>query len=196
MRPLSAPVPRVLGWVWIGVVALLMVDLVLNGSGRASLVAGAVLLVTAGGAYVLWLRPRVVPGDEGVRLVNPLRDTVVPWSAFTWADVTDVLRVHAGEAVFRSWPLRETRRSRVRENLLRARDGGPVPDDDAGQDPRAMRPVDLAARQLRQEAERRKAAPAPAGGAGAAEPVTVWAPDALAALGIPVLLLVAVLVLA
>ncbi|NYI97669.1 PH domain-containing protein [Streptomonospora nanhaiensis] len=197
MRPLTAPMPRVLGWVWIGVVVLLMADLVLNGSGRSSLIAGAVLLVTAGGAYTLWLRPRVVPTDEGVRLVNPLRDTFVPWSAFTWADVTDVLRVHAGEAVFRSWPLRETRRSRVRENLLRARDGGPVPDDDAGQDPRAMRPVDLAARRLRQEAERRKAAPAPASGGGSAEarPVTVWAPDALAALGIPLVLLLAVLVL-
>ena len=72
-----------------------------------------------------------------------------------------------------------------------------VPDDDAGQDPRAMRPVDLAARRLRQEAERRKAAPAPASGGGSAEarPVTVWAPDALAALGIPLVLLLAVLVL-
>ncbi|MDT0304598.1 PH domain-containing protein [Streptomonospora wellingtoniae] len=216
MKPLISPGGRVLGWGWVAAVALLLFDLALRGSGASSLVAGAVLLITVGVAYVLWLRPRVVPTAEGVRLVNPLRDTFVPWSEFTWADVTDVLRVHAGERVFRSWPLRENRRANVRENLRRAGDGpAPLLDTGADADPRSMRPVDLAARRLREEAERRKADPAnrvaaaadPAEGAGPSDPaapaedaaphgpVTVWAPDALGALGAPVFLLVVVLLL-
>ncbi|WP_155998037.1 PH domain-containing protein [Streptomonospora sp. PA3] len=216
MKPLIAPASRVLGWGWVAVVALLLVDLLLRGGGTTSLMAGSVLLITVGVAYVLWLRPRVVPTAEGVRLVNPLRDTFVPWSAFTWADVTDVLRIHAGDQVFRSWSLRETRRAKVRENLRRAGDGGPVPVLDEDVDPRSMRPVDFAARQLREEAERRKVRPqnrevpgaagagessaeSPGAGqgtdTGVREPATVWAPDALAALGIPVFLLAMVLLL-
>ena len=203
MKPFTAPAARVLGWVWLAVVALLMVDLALKGSDRSALVAAAVLLMTAGGAYVLWLRPRIVPTEQGVRVVNPLRDTFVPWSAFTWADVTDVLRVHAGERVVRSWSLRETKRAKVRDNLRRAGDRFAL-DDDA--DPRDLRPVDLAARRLREEAERRKARSEAAGGAAgdasagsgaamAAEPTTVWAPDAVAALALPIFLLVMVLLL-
>ncbi|QBI52431.1 hypothetical protein EKD16_03100 [Streptomonospora litoralis] len=213
MKPLSSPASRVLGWGWVAVVALLLVDLAFRGSGASSLVAGSVLLITVGVAYVLWLRPRVVPGAEGVRLVNPLRDTFVPWSVFTWADVTDALRVHAGEDVYRSWSLRETRRARVRENLRRADDGSGVAAQ-ADDDPRSMRPVDHAARQLREEAQRRRAQPtagsvpgeaaasasedaAPDGGGRGAPrtPSTVWAPDAVAALGIPVFLLIMVLLL-
>ncbi|WP_067968679.1 PH domain-containing protein [Nocardiopsis trehalosi] len=203
VKPLTAPASRVLAWVWIGAVVLLMGDLALRGSGASSLVAAAVLLVSVGGVYVLWLRPKVVPTERGVRLVNPLRDTFVPWSAFTWADVTDVLRVHAGDRVYRSWPLRETKRAKVRENLRREGDRFALDD---GADPRDLRPVDLAARNLRAEAERRKARPAAtadggavpgaegaAGVEGADAPVTVWAPDALVALGVPLVLLVAVL---
>ncbi|MBB5999337.1 hypothetical protein HNR25_003088 [Streptomonospora salina] len=201
---MTAPASRLAGWAWVVIVVLLLADLVLRGSGPASLAAGAVLLITAGAAYVLWLRPRVVPTREGVRLVNPLRDTFVPWQAFTWADVTDVLRIHADGRVFRSWPLRETKRARVRENLRRAGDG-PVPAPDA--DPRTMSPVDLAARDLRAEAERRRAelggreagGGTGAGGSAVASaprgPTTVWGPDALVALGAPVALLVVVLLM-
>ncbi|MFC3997021.1 PH domain-containing protein [Nocardiopsis sediminis] len=191
MKPLTAPVSRVMAWVWAGIVVVLLGDLALNGSGRSSLVAGAVLLVSVGAAYVLWMRPRVVPTQRGLRIINPMRETFVPWSAFTWADVTDVLRVHAGDRVVRAWPLRETKRAQVRENLRRAGDGVAL-DDDA--DPRELRPMDLAARELRREAERRKADPAPsgpepAGAPGVTEPTTVWSPDSVAALLIPLFLL-------
>nr|WP_221308273.1 PH domain-containing protein [Nocardiopsis mwathae] len=185
--------PRVLGWVWIGVVVLLLIDLLVNGGDRAALIAAAVLLCTVGGTYVLWLRPRVVPQDDGVRVVNPMRETFVPWSAFTWADVTDVLRIHAGDRVVRSWPLREPKRAVVRDNMRRAgSDGGPILDE-ADADPRELRPVNLIARQLREEAQRRKAEQIPGAdgpGEGAVGLSAVWSPDALVALGVPALLLV------
>ncbi|PSK97020.1 PH (Pleckstrin Homology) domain-containing protein [Murinocardiopsis flavida] len=201
MKPLFAPFSRVLGWVWVVVAALLLIDVLLNGRDHASVIAAAVLLVTLGGDYVLWLRPRVVPTEAGVRIINPMREAFVPWSAFTWADVTDVLRVHAGDQVFRSWPLRETKRAKVRENLRRA--DGPI-DLGADTDVRDLRPVELAARQLREEAERRKARSAPPAGEGgvataegavAGEPAVLWSPDAVVAVGVPLLLLVAAILL-
>lgn len=196
-RPLTATLPRVLSWIWIGVAALLLLDLAVNGSDTASLVAAGVLLLTVGGVYVMWLRPRIVPGEEGVRVVNPLRETLVPWSAFTWADVTDVVRVHAGGAVVRSWALRETKRSKVRENLRRA-NGYSDADPIAESDPRDLRPAELHAKRLREIAERRKARPsggAASAGADAREVVTVVSPDAVAALAVPLAILAVVALL-
>nr|WP_046469781.1 PH domain-containing protein [Allosalinactinospora lopnorensis] len=204
LKPLTAPLPRVLGWVWVGVAALLLVDLVVSEGDFNALIPGAVLLLTVGGTYVLWLRPCVVPTEHGVRLVNPLRETFVPWSAFTWADVTDVLRVHADGAVFRSWALRETKRRKVRDNLRRA--GGYVDPGTEEDDPRTMRPVDFAAKRLRDEAEKRKARPMtavaasaagePAGDAGGpavpTAPTTTWSPGPVAALAGPLLVLLVV----
>ncbi|GAA3760606.1 hypothetical protein HDA32_004860 [Spinactinospora alkalitolerans] len=200
MKPFTQPVPRVLGWVWIAIAVLNLVDLALRGRSHAAVIAAAVLVLSIGAVYVLALRPRVVVTERGVRLVNPLREAFVPWSAFTWADVTDVLRVHAGDRVFRSWPLRETKRARVRDNLRRANGYADAPEED---DPRRMRPVDFKARQLRDEAEKRKARPVTAGGGPAAadagpvldEPTVVWSPDAVAAVGVPLLLLLAAVLL-
>ncbi|RCV49666.1 PH domain-containing protein [Marinitenerispora sediminis] len=194
MTTFTQPVPRVLGWIWIAVVLLNLIDLAVRGRSYAAVVAGAVLLLSAGAVYVLALRPRVVATDRGVRVVNPLREVFVPWAAFTWADVTDVLRVHAGDQVFRSWPLRETRRARVRDNLRRAASSADVTAVD-DRDPRDMRPTELVARQLRQEAERGRAR-VPADGGAATEPSVLWSPDALVALGVPLLLLAAVLLFA
>ncbi|TDQ45029.1 PH domain-containing protein [Actinorugispora endophytica] len=197
MRVFKQPLPRVLGWVWIGVSVLLLADLALNGTDGRSLVAAAVVLFTVGVTYVVALRPRVVAAESGVRLVNPLREVFVPWHSFTWADVTDVLRVHAGDRVFRSWPLRETKRAEVRANLRRANGVG----DGGRDDPREMRPTELAAWELRSEAERRKAQPpgtvrAAEGGAVGPlvdEPTVLWSPDAVAALAVPLVLLVGAL---
>lgn len=95
-----------MGWAWLVISALLLVDLVVRGKDFSAVVSGAVLLITVGVAYVVAIRPKVVATEDGVRLVNPLREVFVPWSAFTWADVSDVLRVHADDQVFRSWAVR------------------------------------------------------------------------------------------
>lgn len=103
-----------MGWAWLVISALLLVDLVVRGKDFSAVVSGAVLLITVGVAYVVAIRPKVVATEDGVRLVNPLREVFVPWSAFTWADVSDVLRVHADDQVFRSWAVRENKRAEVR----------------------------------------------------------------------------------
>lgn len=181
MTTFRQPVSHVLGWAWVVLSVFLLVDLVVRGSDVRAVVSGAVLLVTVGAAYVLAVRPKVVTTEEGVRLVNPLREVFVPWSAFTWADVTDVLRVHAGDRVFRSWSMRESKRAEVRQNLRRLNGFGQERDD-----PRQMRPAERVAWALRSEAERRRARSG--SGDASSVPTVVWSPDAVAALAVPVAL--------
>lgn len=164
---------RVMAIVWIVIAALLLVDLVLRGSDRMAWIAGSVLLLTVACVYLAWLRPRVVSTPRGIRMVNPLRETFVPWASVVWVDVVDVLRVHTPEGEFRSWPLRETKRAKVRENLRR--DSGYL-DSGEDEDPTKMRPVELIARDLRQDAERYKARPL-------SGPIRVVAEEGPAALG-------------
>lgn len=151
-----ATTSRVLASVWIVAAALLLLDVVLRGEGRPAWIATATLAASVAVVYVVWLRPRVVSTERGIRVINPLRETFVPWAAVQWVDVTDVLRVHTPTQVVRSWPLRETKRSKVRDNMRR--DSGFV-DPDHHEDLANIRPVDLMARQLRQDAERRKTRP-------------------------------------
>ena len=163
-RPVSGTNPtvhyslssRLLAAGWIVVAALLLVDLFARGRGSDIRLYGAVLVASVALVYLVWLRPRIVVTGRGLRVINPLRETFVPWAAVRWVDVVDVLRVHTTDGVVRSWPLRETKRSRVRDNMRResgfadgAEEGGP----------QGMRPMDRAALQLRQDAERHKARP-------------------------------------
>lgn len=144
---------RVLACVWITIAVLLLLDVLWRGQGRSAWIAGAILVASISLVYLVWLRPRVVSTERGIRMVNPLRETFVPWSAVLWVDVVDVLRVHTPEKVVRSWPLRETKRAKVRENMRR--ESGHL---DPGLDEEA-RPVDMMAHALRRDAERYKAQP-------------------------------------
>lgn len=187
MKPLRSGVAWVLGWVWMAFAAANLLDLVWRGSGHSALVAALALLASCGGVFVLALRPRVVAADDGVRIVNPLREVCVPWRRVTDVDVTDVLRIHAGEQVFRVWALRENRRGQVRENLLRA---GGEPENSG--DPREMRPVNLLAHRLRDEVERRAAQ---AGAQPASDPSQGWSPAAVGAAVFPALAFLAAVLL-
>ncbi|MEU3020449.1 PH domain-containing protein [Nocardiopsis sp. NPDC007018] len=195
---------RVMAVAWVVVAVLLLLDLVLRGQDRMAWIAGAVLVFSVAAVYTAWLRPRVVSTERGIRMVNPLRETFVPWAAVLWVDVVDVLRVHTPDGVYRSWPLRETKRARVRENMRRE-SGYLDPDDD--KDPERMRPVDLVARELRRDAERYKARPlsgpirevdeeGPAALGAEEHPQTMVPVEVIVVLGVPLLLLVAVLFLA
>lgn len=146
---------RVMACVWITVAVLLLLDVFWRGEGRSAWIAGAVLTASISLVYLVWVRPRVVSTERGIRMVNPLKETFVPWSAVLWVDVVDVLRVHTPEKVVRSWPLRETKRAKVRENLRR--ESGPL--ESGGEGETAVRPVDMMAHDLRRDAERYKAQP-------------------------------------
>nr|WP_017608161.1 PH domain-containing protein [Nocardiopsis xinjiangensis] len=167
---------RVMGVVWTVVALLLLIDVLLRGEGRMAWIASAFLAASVAGVYIMWLRPRVVSTERGLRMINPLREVFVPWSAVEWIDVLDVLRVHTPAGVVRSWPLRESKRSKVRENMRR--DSGHI-DTDVDDDPERARPVDLMARDLRRDAERHRARPlgGPIKDADEAGPAAIGAED-------------------
>lgn len=213
---LRSPGSVVLGWLGIGLLGVFLADVIWRGSGRSSLVAAGTLLLLAALAWVFLLRPRVVTLDTGLRILNPLREVYIPWSAYTDVDVTDVLRLHAGEWVFRVWALRENKRAQVRSNLRRAAGHEPLRSDSAArsdaapagaalsqtaepQPPEPQRPVSQVAEQLRAHAQRCKAqhdqdraAAATGDGESHPAPTVRWAPLPLVALGAPVTALVAV----
>lgn len=176
---------RVLGWTLLTVTALNYVDLAVRGRNHAAAVAAAALLLGGGVAYVLCLRPRIEARATELLIRNPFRDVRAPWGAVTKVDVTDAIRVHAGQRSYRSWTLQETSRARVRARLRQPLEG--VPESVAAQ-VAGRTHTEYIARQLDEmAAERRRAA-------GAAGPVrVVWSKIAVAAVVVPLAILVAVL---
>jgi hypothetical protein len=80
--------------VWLLFAVANWIDLAIQGRGRASVVAAAVLLLATAVAYVTALRPRIIADDTGITIVNPLRDHRVGWAGVAKVDLADLLRVH------------------------------------------------------------------------------------------------------
>lgn len=167
-----------------------LIDIAVRGSDWDSVLAVAALTAVSGLVFVLVLRPRVAHTENGLRIVNPLRNTWIPWKSVTEIDVTDVLRVHVGEEAHRVWALREKRR-RPKFSVL---GGGGTPTQThlgstSTQEPPL--PVEFMADQLRNDVERRAIT-----AQGEAGTVRVeWSPVALLAVVAPVLALLAAIVL-
>jgi len=150
-------------------------------------------------AYVFGVRPAVLEAPAGLEVRNPLRTTVMPWTAVSDVDVVDVLRVRSGEQYVRCFAV-PRRRPAPTAFLSAASTGLILPPKEPGRgwqpakgQPRAQALAD----RLRSMRDRH--------GLGYAgqpvvdhppEPTTRWAPDALIALGVAGLLLVLALALA
>jgi hypothetical protein len=166
--------------------ALNLLDLGLHGRDAVSVVATAALLFGCGLAYVIGLRPRILGSDDGVLLVNPLRDVRLPWSSVEKIESTDALTVAYTAAdgtrrTARSWVFHSSPRARARADLRAAR---------AGSSSLALgrTPAGFAAEQL--TAARPASASAGTGASQAGDRVSVtWSIPAVAALAAPGLLL-------
>ncbi|MDS1269825.1 PH domain-containing protein [Lipingzhangella sp. LS1_29] len=200
-RPVRAPGSVVLGWLGIGLCALLLADVLWRGAGRTSWVAGLILVLIGVLLAVFLLRPRLVVTESALRVVNPLRTVWIPWSAYSGVDVTDMLRVHAGQHIVRVWAIRENRRAQVRANLRRVAGQAPHRQADPAGDPNEpQRPVMQVADQLRDQAQHYRTeagSTASPDGAAASEtgPRVRWSGAALGALGAPLLGLLVVALL-
>jgi Bacterial PH domain len=87
--------PVVLWWLWVAFAAANVADFAVQGGPvRFEIVALAVIATVTGLAYALALRPRVIAGPGGLRILNPFRDHGVPWSAIQTVDTGDWVRVH------------------------------------------------------------------------------------------------------
>ena len=108
-------------WAWAVFAAVLLVVLAVGHHTHAALVTAAVVIAITGIMYACALRPRIVADDAGVTVVNPLREHMLPWSAVTQVDLKHNVRVHyrgpAGDTIVHSWAVQSSGRSRTRHEL-------------------------------------------------------------------------------
>jgi hypothetical protein len=165
MKPLvfrSTP-SFVFAWVWMVFAAANLVDLAVRGRDVTAVIAASSLLLGAGVAYVIGLRPRVVADETSVRLHNPLRDVRLPWSVVDKVETSDAIEIRSGDRTFRAYALQISPRARARAHA-RPRRGSGLPDSVA-EHVKGRLPIDFAAEQLNELAtqnRRDESAAAPA----------------------------------
>jgi hypothetical protein len=200
-----SPFAVLIWWVWLLFALGNLADLAVQGRDHFSVVAAFILVLVTGVVYVTAQRPRIIADDDGLTIVNPVRQHRIGWAAVTAVEATDLIRVRcewgAGEGqdevrrrnrVIYSWAVGSSRRRQATAGMRdpRARPrasreaGAPAGDLVMGD----VGPVVSA---LGAYAERARAiAPRPP----ARPPVSTWYWPAVAAIVIPALaLLVAVL---
>jgi hypothetical protein len=201
--------PVVLWWVWLAFVAANVADWAVQGtSARLALTVGAIMLAVTGAVYALALRPRVVADEEGIAVLNPFRDHRVPWAAVRDVDTAEWVLVRAagagGDKTICCWALYVSARSRraanapPRKSLAMSRLRGVATEPGTGISPRlpvlaqylaSLPPAKAIAARLASRAERNRAGD---GSAGAKVTVS-WAWFPIAAVAVPAIALVIVL---
>jgi hypothetical protein len=115
--------PLVLWWAWVVFLLINLFDVATSHLGIHSARVTAVLLVVTGVMYACTVHSRVDCDDEGVTIYNPVRDHDAPWGA--------VESIHLGDSVefschqsqpkedktIYSWALYSRRRSRARMQM-------------------------------------------------------------------------------
>jgi hypothetical protein len=124
-----SPVAVVIWWLWVLFAVGNLIDLAVQGRDHLSVAAAFGLLFVTGIMYVSALRPKVVAADDGLTIVNPIRDHHVGWAAVSDINTTDLLRVRcdwgAGEAsarrVIYAWAVHSSRRRQAASELRQRR---------------------------------------------------------------------------
>jgi hypothetical protein len=194
-RTYRSPFAALVWWVWVLFALGNLIDLAVQGRDHFSVVAAFILVLVTGVVYVTAQRPRIIAGDDGLSILNPLRLHRVGWAAVAAVEATDLLRVRCewpmdgagdpaakGSRVIYSWAMYSSRRRQVTAQMRvnrarRAQTAQPPVVDDVA-------PVAAAliarAEQARAAAHREQARP----------PVSTWCWPSLAAIAIPAVALV------
>ncbi|MQY07384.1 PH domain-containing protein [Actinomadura macrotermitis] len=194
---------RVAAWAWLVFALLNLLDLAFGLTGRTrfdrtTAVMGALLLFGCGIAYVLGFRPLVRGDEEGVTVRNPLRDVRAPWGSVREIAGDSALTVRfAGpdgrELKTRAWLLQTSPRAQAKAEQRLKKEGA------AAVHAKGRTPAGHAAQQLNEARDRARApsrsgAPGKAAQAAAADAprtgTVEWSPEAIAALAVPLVLLV------
>jgi hypothetical protein len=110
--------PVALWWLWVAFVVANVADYAIQGLPRARFgaVGSAVLLLVTGLMYTLALRPRVVADGAGLTVVNPFRVHRIPWRLITSVDTAEWVRVRyragADDRILHCWALYVSGRAR------------------------------------------------------------------------------------
>lgn len=209
-----SPFAVAIWWVWTLFAVGNLIDLAIQGHDHGALDAVFALLLVTGIVYTGALRPRLVADSGGLTIANPLRDHRVGWAAVAGVDAAELIRVRctwplpdggtASRAIY-SWAVHSSRRRqaaarmRARRQAARARGAGRgfgsfgafsaapearyAPPAPTGAD------ADHVITQLTSRAEQARAA---APDAQAVPPVTSWNWLAVAAIVVPALALLIV----
>ena len=89
-------------WVWVLFAVANLIDLAIQGRGYGAIIAAVSVLFVTGLVYAAALRPRLLIDDDGLTVVNPVREHRVRWAAVADAEALDLLRIRclvAGGAV-------------------------------------------------------------------------------------------------
>jgi len=209
------PGPVVFWWAWLIFAVANLVDLVVRGRSHLSAVIAAVLVLATGIVYVAALRPRIVADDDGVTVRNPLRDHRVPWGSVAKVDLVGSVRVHCAwdatepaesrrTKILISWAVHVSRRAGARTRRQVKQAAPSVWEMRAFSAPAYRAPVREAAPDARQQpgtasAERiarllsERAAQACEQGTAAAAPTVSWNWQSAAAILLPAVALVMVI---
>jgi hypothetical protein len=200
-RTFRSPIAVAIWWLWVLFALGNLIDLAVQGRDHLSLVAAFVLLLVTGIVYTAAQRPRIVVGEDGLTVANPLRDHRIDWLAVTAVEAKELVRVRCewppeGKRTINAWAVHSSRRretaARLRaESRARSRRGGgfgvfATPPDRASRGTRAAAEADQVVAVLSAHAEQARAAtrdPQPV------PPVSTWSWAAIAAIAIPALAL-------
>jgi Bacterial PH domain len=89
-----SPVAPLMWWVWVVFAAANLIDLAVQGRNHFAAMIAVILVLITGVTYVAAFRPRVFADDEGMTIINPLRDWRVPWNCVEGVALGDSLEVH------------------------------------------------------------------------------------------------------
>jgi hypothetical protein len=193
---------QVAWWAWTVLAALLLVVLALGHHDHAALVTAFVVIAITGIMYACALHPRIVASAADLTVVNPLRTHVLPWPVVTQVDLVHNVRIHYrgpdGAAIVHSWAVQSSGRSQTRSELKarRAARRGTAPAPGYARLPGeaqaalAGSAAVFIARQLDERARMPRTAAAP--DAPAAAPRVRWTWGPIAAMAVPLLILLAV----
>jgi hypothetical protein len=204
-----SPIATLIWWIWVLFAVGNLIDLAVQGRDHLSAVAACTLLVITGIVYATAQRPRIIADDDGLTIVNPLRDTRVGWPAVVGFDSTELLRVRclwsaedgteSDMKAFYAWAAHSSRRRKLAEEMRaqrRARGGGArgvrfgsfgaPPVDDAPPPAPLGLDVDIVVATLTERAEQVRS---DAVAVRAEPPVSGWYWPAIAAILAPALLL-------
>ena len=203
------PGPVVFWWGWVVFAVANLVDLAIQGHDRTSVQVAVGLLAVTGVVYACALRPRVVTDADGITVLNPVRDYRVPWGRVSEVYLGETVQVAcspgatASGKLVRSWALYSPRRSRLKAELrgsrwdrnLASRPSGYARLPAEARAAAKQHPAELMAREIQGLASKaRERRPGAADAAADGAVMASWARSSLAAVLLPVLALVLVIV--
>jgi Bacterial PH domain len=115
--------PQVVWWTWVGLGALSIGDLIIQGHNYLSLKFALGLLTATGLVFACTLWPRVIADEDGITVQNPLRRFRIPWAAVRGIFLADSVEIQCARSAQKkdktvySWALSSARRGRAKARL-------------------------------------------------------------------------------